>query len=487
MQVEDELESVTDVLNDAAPVQPSNLDAVSAGLMRDFNISLPAAAKKAAIEAIKERHFAQMERDERIWDEDLSMYERIMIHMRRRMLFADDLAPVGVLSIAAHAGDLHQGEPEIQGHGVPFNRFRGNILGVGLPVCIVSPAGYSKSWLMSQMFKKRTGICPYPSKFSAVVTEAGFVGSMVEGAFEPGDAAKFANGFLVFNEMQTLFEMAKTTHSGSLINQVLEALSERRLTKRTSNLDLTYPTRVTIVGGVQPARMSTSSGLGRRFIFNARLWTPEDLQVFMIERMQERVHGGGGMVNQDEVDYIREFFKRLRADIAVEDTWWDERMYQFMVGHTRNHLELENLEKLLIARALFDQYENAVVRVTYCDENKKIALAYETQMEIVKSGTDIGLLLGMLGNNEMTFHTLFEIFQSLGYQLDDFKCMLDRALKNGFVQSCANVRGEMAYCSRRRMQQRTAEGIAETLAGDIGKVPPLPNMAKNVNQVLSEL
>ena len=296
---------------------PENLSNMEANADEEIQVELGLPVSRKINSQVRE-----MEVDRRILDTSLPLWDRIHLHLSKRMLFAYEICPPMTASIGGHLADIHQADPRDipNGHDCPFYFFKGQVEILNIPVDIISPAGLSKSHTFKQFFEKKSGICPIRAKYSGLITEAGFVGRENPGMEDPtlGDAHDYRNGFLLFNEISNLLITNNQSHSGNLVNQVMEALSERRVTKRTGGLNLSYATHVTIWGGTQPRRFDLSQGLGRRFVHVTKAWTPADVYQFKDERETEKLGGGASKtVNMKEVNQIREEISDLLHNANV--------------------------------------------------------------------------------------------------------------------------------------------------------------------------
>ena len=380
----------------------------------------------------------EMDSDDRVFDDSIPLYDRMHIHLRRRMLFVDSLCPPLTASIGGHMADLHQANPDDipNGHDCQFYFFKGSAEVMNINCNIISPAGLSKSYMMSKYFEARTGICPLRSKYRGVITEAGFVGREEPGTGEarPGDAYEYRNGFLLFNEISNIMIAAQTTHSAALINQVMEALSERQVTKRTGGLDLCYPTNITMWGGIQPRRFDFSQGLGRRFIHVTKAWTGDDLKMFKDERLKEKLSPESSRkVNMREVEKIRKDIADLLHNAQVEKVEWDSNMYHFLMKYSIGHIDLQMMERVLIGKEYLNQGLGQVIKIKNSDDNKALIIMIHDMSKIVAEGGDLSLLLSSIGKESKSRDVLWTDFRRFGYTYVMFMELIEMAMKLNLV------------------------------------------------------
>jgi hypothetical protein len=314
----------------------------------------------------------------------------------------------------------------VNGHDCPFYFHEGQQETIALPVCIVSPSGFSKSFLMAQFFHRDTGICPFHSRFEGMITEAGFIArERAGGEVDMGDAYVYRDGFLLFNEISNILITGRQKHSGNLVNQVLEALSERTVHKRTGGVDIGYDTNLTIWGGIQPARFDFASGLGRRFIYVTRAWTQSDIDLLVESRLKERLSGEQSvMVNMKEVKYLREELERLWKFISVEDVVWQPEMIRYIRSKIIGHLDLQNFERVLIGKEIINQGMNRKITIDYTEQNRKLIDNVAEMFRTVSEGSDIALMIGVVGDKEVSLPALWKMFRRFSYSYSKFMGLL---------------------------------------------------------------
>ena len=420
----------------------------------------------------REREYDNMrEADERIFDESIPLSQRLMIHFEKRMLFSEDLAPAFLASIGSYIADMHQAPPEENdmrgipgGHGVPLVTNKGIPVPVSVPVTMVSPSGFSKSWIFGMFFDRDWGICDFPSAFKGKITEAAFSGSKEDDSKESvceGNAYKYRDGFLIFNEISSLLMGSKAQHSQELMNQVMEALSERRISKDLKGLELAYDTRVILWGGIQPSRFNYSSGLARRMTFVTKAWSPEDVEKLRYEWLLEQLHRERGTLqNKDEINYLRKQFNELKKGICAEAYDWEEEMLRYVYSKTYTHLDVSELHRVLLGMAVIDQAFEKTIMIKRDRHMLKLADQIVEMMRIVAEGGDITLVLSVLGNKRMYTEELWEAFRGFSYQYQDMMKLLDTCVNQlGIVYTNTDT------LTNRRYYEKATRSIYQPTAG----------------------
>ena len=266
------------------------------------------------------------------------IWKEAMDILRKRMLFADELSPGLMVSAGAHIANLYQrNNPFFLPGGVPED--------CRVSAVVVAPSGFSKSFTMKLFMDPTMGFLPFPSAFRGKITEAGFIGTVnSEGEEIRGEAFRFREGIIGFNEITNVFAAQLQEHSPELINQMMEALTEARVSKTLANGSFTYQTWVTIWGGVQPKRFDFSAGLSRRFIFISKRWSADDRYM-----LKERMFPGGESdlsafrETQEQVKDLKERISVMAQNFNPTTVSIDEKLWKWMMESANNHIQMLSL------------------------------------------------------------------------------------------------------------------------------------------------
>lgn len=367
-----------------------------------------------------------------LWDET---YE----HIDRSMLFADELAVPFLVSVGAHIGNLRQNErflkPDSGREPIWFVNGRPEDLRV--PVLTVAPPGFSKSHTMKPFIGKE-GILPFPTKFEGPISEAGLVGSIrqgEDGADETrGLAWHYRNGIVAFNEMSNIIGVQEQEKNAKLINQFMEMISEGEVSKTLLAGTVTYHTFITPWGGTQPARLDTSSGVGRRFLFSMKSWTGADKSALIDIRGDRELEGRWDMLATQRIktqlmDLMVNFDP---SEIVVPDDTFD-----WLKNICKNHLQLGLMEKVLLGRAVLEQGDQDVITLNIDEEQKLMVKNMLLDIERVSIGSDRSLLiqvLDVLPGDKWTKKEIYEEFRSYSYDWDKFNNLLYSSMKTGLIK-----------------------------------------------------
>lgn len=393
--------------------------------------------------------------------ETTGLYNRSLEHMRGRMLFTEELAPGPLCSIGSIIANLHQ-----RNH--PFHWVYGDDEDLGLNITLVSPSGYAKSHTMKQFVHREKGICPFKSIFRGKITEAGFVGTRTKDGEELyGDAFHYREGILAFNEIQNLFMTQQSEHSSELINQVMEALSERQVSKRLATGPIDYPTWVTIWGGIQPKRFDFSQGLGRRFVFVCRNWTKEDIRAFKLLRKNR-----DNIIRLDmgEVRELRNEFADALKMFKASEIQWQGDILDYIEEKCESHLQMQMLEKILIAKEVLDQYDRDKLIIQNSEQNRELVSMVADMQDMVAEGSDVALMVNVLqssGKKQMSISEIWDAFRVFNYTLTGFQELLNTCTRLRVIESKYNGGKQFitlrSGLSRGQASTKTAEEIIKDL------------------------
>lgn len=365
---------------------------------------------------------------------DHGIWETLYSHLSSRIMFAEDLIPAFLCSIGGHIANLHQAKE-------PFFFVNRHPSDLRLCVTVVAPSGFSKSYTM-KCFVGRYGIVPQDSirsTFRGKLTEAGFIGS-INGEGEPvyGDAYDYSDGILAFNEITNVFLAGGHEHSSEMINQVMDALSEGRVSKRLARGLIDYPTHVTMWGGVQPRRFDFSQGLSRRFMFVSRDWKSADvgkLKDLCFKNLEGMSNDSEKKEFVNEVEDCRDKIRDLQTGFRIETMSFDKDLSDFIKKISSTHLDASLFQRAVIGRAVFDCYRDTEVVIKSTPEIKTMITTFSQMLQRVAEGSDLSTLKtelkqlgGMASRKE-----LFERFQRYSYNIDTFTELVDRALKTKMI------------------------------------------------------
>jgi len=340
------------------------------------------------------------------------------------MLFADELCPPFLASVGCHIANEYQRKSK----NYIFS-YKGLPEDICLHIVIVSPAGFSKSYLFKLFLNKEFGIVPIRSKIAGKLTEAGFVGTVKEGALLQGLASAYRDGIIAFNEISNLFLAEESSHSKELVNQVMECLTERHINKRLGSGEIDYDTYLTMWGGIQPARFDFSGGLGRRFLFVGRVWLEDDIETLKKERVKRRAK-----VDYTRAKEIRHSLNNLKIQFEVDEIRWEDRLIKNLLEIADSHLQMNLFEKALIGKNVIDWDGEKILKIKNTEDNLKFVKMLRNMQDYVALGSDICLLMSLLKEQrKQTRDTLWNYFRRFGYTYEKFDNLLQNCLKMGLI------------------------------------------------------
>lgn len=382
-------------------------------------------------------------------------WDYVFNHLSTRLLFSEDLISPFLCSVGAHIANLKQKEDE----GGPFFFVGRQPDDLRVNVTVVAPSGFSKSHTM-KCFIGKFGVLPYDvfkCSFRGKLTEAGFIGTITgEGDVIYGDAYDFSEGFLAFNEITNIFLAGNQEHSAEMVNQVMEALSEGRVSKRLARGLIDYPTSVTIWGGVQFRRYDFSQGLARRFLFVSRGWKAEDVDRLKDSRFKVEDRNIEDL--QREVLESRERIRHIYENFRIKEIAFSDKTVKHIKEIASTHLDTSLFQKCLIGREIWEKHTDSFVEIKMTKENKKLLHTFRDMLSRVAEGSDLAALkieLEQFGG-EATRNQLWQVFRKYSYTLDTFTALIERGMKNQIIEA--------------RMVRKKGRWVKMLCLTDIGKV-----------------
>jgi len=362
-----------------------------------------------------------------------TLYDECMGYLRSKMLFADDICPIFLASIGCHIANEYQLKS-----GTSIYSYKGLPEDLCLHVAIIAPAGFSKGHTFKLFLHPKFGIIPFPAKISGKVTEAGYVGTIKENGLVPGMAERYSHGIIAFNEISNLFITSQSQHSGELLNQVLESLSERHVNKKLASGEIDFDTYLTLWGGTNPGRFDFSGGMERRFAFVARAWSEEDLELLKKDRKEKR----GEKVDYSKSNELRRSFELLKRQFEVEKVSFEAGMMEYVFESSDSHLRMQIMERALIGKNVLEWHGERELKIPFSEGNKRFIDNIREMYEKVAFGTDISLLMNVIGQGGKSRGELWNMFRRFGYTFEKFETLLETCLKLSLIGVKVNTSKE---------------------------------------------
>lgn len=278
----------------------------------------------------------------------------------RQVYLADTYTPPYVCSYAAHCFNLLNQDKKIYWEGK-------RIPGMRLNVMFIAPPGFMKSFYLDNMGADEncgmfinTGI---HFGVEQTLSEAGLIGTFGNFGDKPveleGAANTYADGIMMIDEFSGVTNAMKATYNNQLDSQLLNILDHGRVNKRLASGKIEYKTRMTLWGGIQPARYDFTSGLGRRVWFMLFLPTKQDnLRLIKIKKLMRniRVEPEAMTKIRDTIDLWRKslnIIEHVEFDDEIVDLYeelgvfsYDTGLYdRFLLGY---HLAVHGADKEVV-------------------------------------------------------------------------------------------------------------------------------------------
>jgi len=379
-----------------------------------------------------------------------TLWNNIMNYFSHTTLFYDDLIPPLIASIGCRLlENKHIKEPIYYVNNLPENT-------LNLHIVHVAPSGLSKSYIFRQFTDKKIGILPQdiiPIHMAGRMTEPAFIGTVelkkIDGettaVVNYGLAKNYSDGILVYNEMDMLFGSIHSTASydTQLLNQVLQAITECRISKDLAHGNIEYDTHVLLWGATQPARFDFSSGIGRRFMFIGRIWTYEDIEKLKSTRINHK------HMKEEQLEYINKLRNTIKQDIKslynfimykIDNIELDIQLQNRIAQYSRTVSEMQLLERFSMGYTIMNtDISNYNENTLYIMDTQQLDY-YIKQLVNIKANIESGLELYLLTeylskctNQQATREQLWSYFSKLGYTFKKLQNLIEDAIKYRMV------------------------------------------------------
>jgi hypothetical protein len=364
------------------------------------------------------------------------MYDKMMTSLNQRMLYADELGTPLLASAGTHLLQLCQKKNE-------FYFLSGRKERLNMCACMVAPPGCSKSFSMSSILGKN-GILPIHNSSVAVLTEAGLVGTVnSEGNKQYGLAFDYKDGIIVIDEMSTLLSYGAKEETTSLLNVILEMISEGRVSKKLARDYVQYETDLTIWGGVQISnkRFDYSGGWSRRALFCMKQWTPKTLKALVkARRLFRNIKPDTPLINELS-GYVRQ---RNISEFTI-----DEKLLDYIEAKSLTPNESIKMEKAAMGLAFWLDYKHPnILEVKYCKEQTDFIKIMDEMWTRVCIGPEISVAKGIIGKKGVDRLTFFKIMGSLGYTELATTLLIEKMFKSGLINGIAKTISLREYENR---------------------------------------
>jgi len=331
------------------------------------------------------------------------MYKEIMRYCSERMLFAEKIIPSLLASAGSHLLQL-------QNNQNPFFYANGRVERVNLSAIMIAPPGCSKSLSMSLLLGNQ-GLLPIENSFISVITEAGLIGSVdEEGNERYGLAYSLREGILVLDEMSTLLAPLQKDENVSLLNAVLELLSEGRIGKKLARAHIEYRSNMSLWGGVQVSsrRYDFTGGLPRRVVFIFIPFTRKMLKdIVKSRRLFKHQNEGYRELRNKVINYIKNH--------QIKEIDIDERTLKWMERHSLTGAERIKYEKLAFGFEYWNNgTESKTLKIKWNKElHKFLSQNYQMWIDVVTSPEQV-TLKALVGKKGIKIVDLKRILGSFG-------------------------------------------------------------------------
>ena len=284
-------------------------------------------------------------------------------------------------------------------------------------IITVAPIGTGKSLYLEQFLFMENSILYgtwIKPVFLGSMTEPGWVGTMTLDRntthTEHGQAYQNAMSIIGADEFHAIAERMKATHSNTLEDQLLMSLDHGRVSKSLAAGTMSYNTYATLHGGIQPTRISMSSGLARRMCFINHLPTKEQYNQYR----QAYFEGYGAQASYGRLQTIRESFNAkittLKSVTSIDLGM--EELQEYVINKSIPHFEIDLLFRLALGWTIMSTDIEGRIEITLTDKIKDIMAQQVKWRDEVKFGSQVSHIVQFLRENggKMNKNTLINYF-----------------------------------------------------------------------------
>ncbi len=368
------------------------------------------------------------------------IYDMILEEMKSRKAYLyERYAPYYTISFACHSFNLMNHKRKIYYEGK-------KILNARLPILFVSPAGFMKSFYLTNMAgDKDVGVFNNAGMkvgYEQSMTEAGLVGTLGKDGFGeqraiPGAAEIYKDGLMLVDEFSGITQAMKSSTNNQMDSQLLTILDGGHVVKRLACGMHEFDTSVTLWTGVQPAKIDMASGLGRRFCYMLFMPTRKDNR----EIMKARHHAKNIIPDPTEMLKINNMNKSFINSLTTIDrvNYPDEilNLYESMGIFS---FEAALYDQLILGYNLSKFGAKKKMDLIINDELKML-LTQEKEWRLeINLGVDLGLMKNMikiLGGKTNT-QMLASECTMVGWNAEQMNSVLNDMMRYNMVKRIGN-------------------------------------------------
>jgi hypothetical protein len=214
---------------------------------------------------------------------------------------------------------------------------------------------------------------------------------------EHGEAYMNGMSIIGVDEFHAIIERMRASHSNTLEDQLLLSLDHGHVSKSLAAGTLEYTTYATLHGGIQPTRISMSSGMARRMCFINFIPTKTNYD----NLRQAWFESWGAHAHYNRMQIIRASVNQKIQDLKLVeriDLGMDE-LKDFVINMGVPHFEIELLFRIALGWTIMTTNISDGIDIKLTDDIKNMMLKQIKWRDEVKFGSELALIQQLLKEN----------------------------------------------------------------------------------------
>jgi hypothetical protein len=286
----------------------------------------------------------------------------------------------------------------------PIVEAHANAKDTRMHIITVAPIGTGKTLYMEQFLfipnSLLLGTFIQPV-FKGSMTEPGWIGTLQldrgRQHIEYGVAYKHSMSIIGIDEFHAIAERMKSSHSNTLEDQLLMSLDHGHVAKDLAAGGLEYTTFATLHGGIQPTRISMSSGMARRLCFINHIPTSDDYKAYTKKYFQ----AWGAQASYGRLQTIRNSVDRKinQLKFVTEIDLGMEELKDWVENTGIPHFEIDLLFRLALGWTIMSTDISEGIFIKQTDIVKDLMVKQIKWRDEVKFGSELSQIDQLLKDN----------------------------------------------------------------------------------------
>ena len=373
--------------------------------------------------------------------DNMSVYDDIISLARDKgYQYVDDILPYYISSVGSHILNLVNNGSTIDNLLVDVpNRTIVSRFGypedTRLHILLVAPVGYSKTTFTKLFIRPNYGILSgiFPVERARMITEAGFIGSVVGKDFQYGSAYRASCGFIGADEFHSIISSTDNQHSATLLDQLLGVLDDGEAYKDMLGGRLTYRSGATMWSATQPSRISVGSGLDRRMLIIG-IFPDEEDEVKLKKAYDDSF---GRPDDTYIIDDIRNKIRDILEGFKFQSVEYTEKYVEFRNMLDLTHAEFTIADRLSLGYTIMRHYDDLdyILRVDIDDDLEGLLYKMSQDRLLILDDPIKEVILTHMGDKVWTRTRLLGNLVKKGISREDASKVLSLLVASGIVKA----------------------------------------------------